>query len=121
QLLPDVFVGVMLAGIFAAAMSTADSLVLSCSAAITHDLAPRRLEHPLAMKAATALVTLCALAFALAENRSVFSLVILAWSTLASAFAPLLILYAMKRRVGETAAILSMTAGVSVAFFWRAL
>ncbi|MEQ9316835.1 MAG: sodium/proline symporter, partial [Henriciella sp.] len=32
ELLPDIFVGLILAGIFAATMSTADSVVLSCSA-----------------------------------------------------------------------------------------
>jgi SSS family solute:Na+ symporter/sodium/proline symporter len=121
KLLPAVFVGAVLAGIFAATMSTADSLVLSCSAAITHDLLPRRLESPWELKAATAFVTLLALAIALGENRSVFSLVILAWSTLASAFAPLLTIYALGRRISEAGAIASMAAGVGVALLWRAL
>jgi SSS family solute:Na+ symporter/sodium/proline symporter len=45
ELLPPVFVGVVIAGIFAATMSTADSLVLSCSSALTHDLLPQRIER----------------------------------------------------------------------------
>lgn len=121
KLLPAVFVGAVLAGIFAATMSTADSLVLSCSAAITHDLLPRRLELPWEMKAATAFVTGLALVIALSDNQSVFSLVILAWSTLASAFAPLLTIYALGRKISEAGAVASMAAGVAVALLWRAL
>ena len=121
QLLPEIFVGMILAGIFAATMSTADSLVLSCSAALTHDLLPRRLENPWQMKGATALVTALALAIALGEPRSVFSLVILAWSTLASAFAPLLTMYALGRRISEGGAILAMVLGAATALIWRYL
>jgi sodium/proline symporter len=119
ELLPPVMVGVILAGIFAATMSTADSLVLSCSAAITHDLLPERREKRWALKGATAAVALFALVIALGENRSVFNLVILAWSTLASAFAPMLILYATGRRMPERAAIVTMIVGAAVALLWR--
>lgn len=120
ELLPPIFVGMILAGIFAATMSTADSLVLSCSAAITHDLLPRRLERTWEVKAATAVVTLLALVMAMSETRSVFQLVILSWSTLASAFAPLLTIYAMRRRISESGAIAAMIAGVTSALLWRA-
>lgn len=119
ELLPPLLVGVILAGIFAATMSTADSLVLSCSAAFTHDLVPQRLETQLMLKTATAAAIFIALGLALSGNQSVFSLVILAWSTLASAFAPLLTLYALRRRVSETTAILMLVTGVGTALFWR--
>lgn len=121
ELLPEIFVGMILAGIFAATMSTADSLVLSCSAAITHDLLPKRLESSWELKAATAFVTALALFIALYQSQSVFSLVILAWSTLASAFAPLLTIYALGRRTSEMGAIVSMLVGITVALVWRQL
>jgi SSS family solute:Na+ symporter/sodium/proline symporter len=121
ELLPPVLVGVILAGIFAATMSTADSLVLSCSAAITHDLLPRRMENTWEAKMATAVVTLLALGMAMSETRSVFQLVILSWSTLASAFAPLLTIYAIGRRISEGAAIAAMIAGVAAALLWRTM
>ena len=121
QLLPPVLVGVILAGIFAATMSTADSLVLSCSAAVTHDLVPRRVERPILMKAATAGVTALALVIALGQPSSVFSLVILSWSMLACAFGPILILYAFNRRFTETTAIVTMLTGIAVALVWRYL
>ncbi len=119
ELLPPVLVGLILAGIFAATMSTADSLVLSSSAALTHDLAPQRLETTFMLKLATAVAVAIALVLALSENRSVFSLVILAWSTLAAAFAPLLTLYALRRRVSETTAVAMLVIGVAIALFWR--
>jgi SSS family solute:Na+ symporter/sodium/proline symporter len=121
ELLPAVFVGMILAGIFAATMSTADSLVLSCSAALTHDLLPKRFEAPWELKTATGLVTALALGIALMESQSVFSLVILAWSVLASAFAPLLTIYALGRRISEFGAIASMISGVAAAVIWRQL
>lgn len=119
ELLPPPLVGMILAGIFAATMSTADSLVLSCSAAVTHDLGPDRLENPWALKAATAGVTVLALVIALNGNSSVFSLVILSWSTLACAFGPLLTIYALNRRISEWPAIFAMAVGVGVALAWR--
>lgn len=119
ELLPPALVGLVLAGIFAATMSTADSLVLSCSAAITHDLLPVRRESPWELKLATALVTALAFGIALGDSRSVFQLVILSWSALASAFAPLITIYALDRKVSETTAILAMAIGVGVAIAWR--
>ncbi len=119
ELLPPVLVGVVLAGIFAATMSTADSLVLSCSAAITHDLARDRLEKPWMLKIATASVTGLALFIALRGSSSVFDLVILSWSTLAVAFGPMLALLALGRRVNEVTAIVMMLVGVGVALAWR--
>ena len=42
-------------------------------------------------------VTLLALGIAMSETRSVFQLVILSWSTLASAFAPLLTIFIVQK------------------------
>lgn len=121
ELLPDFFVGMILAGIFAATMSTADSLVLSCSAAVTHDLAPSRLEKNWQIKLVTAAVIGLALWVSLGESRSVFQLVIMSWSVLASAFAPLLTLYVLGRRTSEFGAIIAMASGVATAIVWRLL
>lgn len=121
ELLSPVFVGLILAGIFAATMSTADSLVLSCSAALTHDLLPHKIENTFLLKAATLLITLVALLWALVNGQSVFSLVILAWSGLASAFAPLLIVLSLGGKPGQKSSILAVVTGLSVAMVWRYL
>ena len=121
ELLSPVFVGLVLAGIFAATMSTADSLVLSCSAAITHDLLPHKVENTFLLKIATLLITLVALFWALVNGQSVFSLVILAWSGLASAFAPLLIVLSLGGKPSQKLSILAVLTGLSVAMIWRYL
>jgi Na+/proline symporter len=121
MLLPPVLVGLILAGIFAATMSTADSLVLSCSASLAQDLAPRKAHSLFWSKVATLAVTAVALVVALIGPSSVFTLVVLAWSTLGSAFAPLMLVYALQRRVSETLALAMMLTGPAVALLWRYL
>lgn len=119
QVLPPVFVGVILAGIFAATMSTADSLVLSCSAAITHDILPHKIEQTWLLKLATIVITFIALLFALSNNQSVFSMVIMAWSGLASAFAPLLIFLCLGQRPSQAVCVLAITLAFVAALLWR--
>ncbi len=119
ELLSPVLVGLILAGIFAATMSTADSLVLNCSAALTHDIFPKKVEHTLVLKFATVLVTGVALLLALTNNQSVFSMVIMAWSGLASAFAPLLLFLCMGKRPSQLASVTAILVGFSVALVWR--
>lgn len=119
QLLPGVFVGIILAGIFAATMSTADSLILNCSAAITHDISPRIIEKPLLIKSTTVLITIIALVIALSNTQSVFNLVIMAWSGLASAFAPILLFLCFNKKPRQLACCTSLVAGFTTAIAWR--
>lgn len=121
ELLPPYLVGLVLAGVFAATISTADSLVLSCSSALTHDLLPQKIESTWLLKTGTGLVTLAALAWAMFNQQSVFSLVIMAWSGLASAFSPLLIYLAMGGKPSRIPTILAIFTGLSVALIWRFL
>lgn len=121
ELLPPVLVGLILAGIFAATMSTADSLALSCSAALTHDILPRKVEKTFLLKVTTVLITGVALLLALMNNQSVFNMVLMAWSGLASAFAPLLIFLCLGRRPSEMVSIIAVIVGFVVALVWRQL
>ncbi len=120
-LLPPVLVGLILAGIFAATMSTADSLVLSCSAALTHDVLPHNIEKTWLLKSTSVLVTLLALGLALSNNQSVFNMVIMAWSGLASAFAPLLIALCVGAKPSQNLSVVSVIVGLTVAMVWRQL
>lgn len=119
QLLPSALVGLILAGIFAATMSTADSLVLSCSAAITHDLLPNKIENTVVLKVTTVLITLFALLWAIINSESVFSMVILTWSVLASAFAPLLIVLSLGVQPSQRSSISAVLIGLAAALLWR--
>ena len=121
QLLPGILVGLILAGIFAATMSTADSLILNCSAAITHDISPRNIEKPWLIKATTVFITFIALLFALSNTQSVFNMVIMAWSGLASAFAPILLFLCFGKKPTELACCIALVTGFLVALGWRML
>ena len=120
-LLPEILVGLVLAGIVAASMSTADSQILGCSAALTEDIAGQREGSVWFRRFATATVTMVALAISLFGIDSVFVLVLYAWSVLAAAFAPLIILYALGEKLTETKALLVMTSCTAIALGWRAL
>ena len=83
-LLPALLIGVILAGIFSAVVSTADSQILSCSAALTQDLFPKMAHSYKLVKVGTLIVTAIILAIALASNKNMFALGVFAWSALAS-------------------------------------
>ncbi|MDX8387065.1 MAG: sodium/proline symporter [Ghiorsea sp.] len=119
QLLPEVLVGLVLAGLFAATMSTADSLVLSCSASATRDLFPEHKVSYATTKLVTAGIVLLALILSISGNQSVFVLVLVAWGLLASAFVPLLTLYVLGFSMNERATLIVMGVSVSVFMLWR--
>ena len=119
SLLPGALVGVMLAGLFAATISTADSQILSCSAALTQDLFPGMARSYRLAKLGTLAVTAIVLAIALINNDSVFDLITFAWSILASGLGVLLVLRSWQKPVSTPVAILIMLVGLSVAIAWR--
>lgn len=119
DLLPGVLVGVMLAGLFAATISTADSQILSCSAALTQDLFPKMSHSYRLVKVGTLVVSAIVLAIALINNESVFRLIIFAWSILASGLGVLLVLRSWQKPVSTPCAVTMMIAGVAVAVVWR--
>ena len=119
QLLPELLVGLILAGLFAATMSTADSQILSVTAAITHDFTNGKKISYVMTKLTTVLVVAVALGIALFGNESVFSLVIIAWSALGAAFAPLLAVYALGGKPSEKMALTMMCSGLGAMLLWR--
>lgn len=125
HLLPGVLVGMMLAGVFAATVSTADSQVLSCSAAITQDLFPGLRMSYTAVKVATLSVTAAAMGVALLSihqpdmSDSVFKLVTFAWSALAGGLGPLLVVRALGTRITAPVALAMMIAGIGAVLVWR--
>lgn len=118
SILPEVLVGVILAGIFAATMSTADSQVLSCTAAITRDLRDKKPSY-LMTKLATILVTFTALMIALYGPKSVFALVIIAWSFLAVSFLPLFLIFIFGGKPSEKNALIVAISGIIAMLIWQ--
>lgn len=121
QLLPEILIGVVLAGIFSATMSTADSQILSCSAAFTRDIVPGKKDSLLFTKLTTAIVTILALMIALFGSKNVFELVLIAWSVLSAGFGPLLLMYALGKKVSETTGMTMIISGVMGTIIWRQL
>ena len=120
-LLPHILVGLILAALFAATMSTADSQILACSASITRDIFQNS-PHTLGItKLTTFIVLATAVAIALSNNETVFTLVLDAWGMLASAFTPLVVLYSLGKRVSERVAICMIVIGPVVFALWNQL
>ena len=119
--LPGVLVGLVLAGLFSATMSTADSQVLSCSAALTQDLFSSWRESYAKSKFATLLVAAVVLSIALFASQNVFALVTLSWSALGASLGPLLVVRAMQWRINTSAAAGMMAAGLAGVIVWGGL
>ena len=110
ELLPDVLLGLMLAGLFSATMSTADSQILVCSGSLTQDVFPQWKNSYAASKVATLLVAALALAIALSASDSVFALVLVAWSAMGATLGPILILRLYGRRPNTVVSLAMMAA-----------
>ncbi len=119
RLLPDVLIGLTLAGLFSAIMSTADSQILVCSGALTQDINPGWKDSYIASKLATLAVTGLALVVALFAGQGVFSLVLIAWSALGAGFGPALLLRLLGVRLSSLTITLMMTAGVGTVIAWN--
>ncbi len=121
ELLPAGLVGLMLAGIFSATMSTADSQVLSCTAAITQDLFPSLRGNYRMAKYATLATAVVALMIALYATQGVFDLVLMAWSVLGASLGPLVVIRAWDRPIGQTLSLSMMGSGLLTVVVWRQL
>lgn len=119
------WVGVILASIFAATMSTADSQVLACTAAITDDLIPGWSQDHSKTKLTTVsmaiVATLISLGALWTENNSVFSLVVLAVYGLGGIFIPLLIVRFSGYQPSSSHSIIMMVSALVGVICWRIL
>ena len=119
NLLPEFFVGLVLAGIFAATMSTADSQILACTSSITNDLLSNKKNNYLFNKLVTLIVTVFVVTIAINDDKNVFNLVLMSWSTLACCFSPLLIVNSLNHKVSEFLSIMMMVIPLITLLLWR--
>ncbi|TVS15577.1 MAG: sodium/proline symporter [Planctomycetaceae bacterium] len=119
ELLPSVVVGISLAGLFAATMSTADSQVIVCSGAVTQDIRPRWQGSYAASRGATIAVAVLALAIALYAPEGVFALVLIAWSALAASLGSVLLLRIFHLPFSTVTAVAMMCVGFSTVVVWH--
>ena len=120
-------VGIILAGIFSAIASTADSQVLVSSSSLAIDVAPgfyKRMSARFGVRyqqLVTFIVGILAAMVAIFFSSSVFALIIFALSTLASSLGPAMFNIALRRPTTALATGSCMTAGLLVAIGWRLL
>lgn len=119
QLLSAFLVGMMLAGLFSATMSTADSQILSCSAALTQDIFPNLAKSYNLAKLGTLTVTTLVLIIALSGDNNVFSLVTFAWSILAASLGPLLLVRVWRLPIETKEAIAMTIGGIVAVLLWK--
>jgi len=119
ELLPEIAVGLALAGLFAATVSTADSQIIVCSGAVTHDINPRWRDSYLASKLGTFSVTGFSLWIALYAPEGVFGLVLVAWSAMGASLGSVLLLRIFSQPIPTVTAILMMLSANVVVILWH--
>lgn len=127
EVMPGWLAGIMISGAIAAMMSTADSQLLVTTSTLSEDVYHkllRRTSTPeeLAVFSRMATLAVGVLAFVLAVKSTdiVFRMVSFAWSGLAAAFAPELLLTLWWRRTTGYGVLAGMIGGTLTVILWRA-
>ncbi|MFN3630018.1 MAG: VC_2705 family sodium/solute symporter, partial [Casimicrobiaceae bacterium] len=125
--LPYVISGMVAAGGLAAALSTADGLLLTIANALSHDLYYKMLNPNastatrVAVSKALLLVVAIAAAYVASQKPAdILFLVSAAFSLAAAGFFPALVLGIFWKRTTSIAAVLGMLAGVGITFYYMA-
>ncbi len=120
--------GIVLAGILACTMSTADSQLLAASSSISQNILKDVLKLKISEKGmmVTARLTVVAIAIiavfiARDPNSSVFCIVSFAWAGVGGAFGPLMLFSLFWRRTNRYGALAGMVSGGAMVFIWKYL
>ncbi len=123
-----IIAGVILSGILASTMSTADSQLLAASSAISRDIVGIVFKKDLKDKAnlivaRIALVAVALIAIFLARDpeSSVFGIVSFAWAGFGAAFGPVVLLSLYWKRSNRWGALAGMISGGAMVFIWKYL
>lgn len=119
MVLPEILIGFIVAGIFSATMSTADSQIICCSATISNDIFQRSKKSYLIAKTSIILVTFFSFIIALIDSQTVFSLVMLGWLALACSFSPIIIIYSFEKKPTQSLLLGAMITGLFSMLLWR--
>ncbi len=118
--------GVILAGILASTMSTADSQLLAASSSISQNLIQETFHVKLSQKASILLarvsvivISIIAIFLARDPNSSVFRVVSFAWAGFGAAFGPVVLTALFWKRTNKYGAIAGMITGGVMVFFWK--
>jgi sodium/proline symporter len=120
--------GIVLSGILAATMSTADSQLLAASSSVSENILHKFFHLELSEKTLlkTARLSLCIIAvigigIAWDPDSSVFNIVSFAWAGFGASFGPIVLLALYWRRSNKYGALCGMCAGGAMVFIWKYL
>lgn len=111
--LPALLAGVILAGILAATMSTADSQLLAASSSVSQDLGNDFLKRDFSGKRG--------MIVARDPDSSVFRVVSFAWAGFGAAFGPVMLMALFWKRSNKWGALAGMVVGGVMVFVWKFL
>ncbi len=123
--IPAILAGLILSGILAATMSTADSQLLAAASSVSQDLVRDTLGVKLSDKmsmviARTVVVIIAVIGVIWArEEGSVFTIVSFAWAGFGAAFGPVVLLALFWKRSNKWGALAGMIAGGVMVFVWK--
>lgn len=124
--LPAIVAGIILSGILAATMSTADSQLLAASSSVSENIFHRFLKLNIDEKRMMTLARLSLLIIAVIgigiawdPNSSVFQIVSFAWAGFGASFGPIVLLALFWRRSNMQGALAGMIVGGAMVFIWK--
>ena len=123
-----IMAGIILSGILAATMSTADSQLLAAASSVSQDLMQDFFGLKLSAKATMLAARLTVVAIALVgiflawdPNSSVFRVVSFAWAGFGAAFGPVMLFSLFWKRANRAGALAGMLTGGIMVFVWKYL
>ncbi len=127
-LLTAMIAGLVIAGILASTMSTADSQLLTAASSVSQDLMSSFMKIKMSSKATMiaarltiVVISLIAVGLAWNPNSSVFQIVSFAWAGFGAAFGPLVLFALFWKRSNKAGALAGMIAGGVTVFVWKFL
>lgn len=124
--IPAIIAGIILSGILAATMSTADSQLLAASSSVSENILHKFFkldieEKTLLKIARLSLIIIAVIGVGIAwdPNSSVFMIVSFAWAGFGASFGPVILLALFWRRSNKYGALCGMLSGGFMVFFWK--
>lgn len=124
--IPAFAAGIILAGILASTMSTADSQLLAAASSVSENLVQGTFKVKLSEKKkvwlariAVLLISVVAVFLALDPSSSVFKIVSFAWAGFGATFGPLMLFSLFWKRTTKWGAIAGMVSGAVMVFLWK--
>ncbi len=123
---PAFVAGIILAGILASTMSTADSQLLAAASSVSQNIVQETFKVKMSAKASMWLarisvivISVIAIFLARDPNSSVFKIVSFSWAGFGAAFGPVVLCALFWKRTNKYGAIAGMISGGAMIFFWK--